>query len=136
MTTITAPYSPPSTVIRRALLADAAISGATGALMALGAAPLGGLLGLPVALLFWAGLSLLPFAAVLLYLARREPVAQRAIRGVIAYNWLWAIDSVLLLLSGWVDPTALGYVFVAGQAVAVAAFACIQSAAMRRARTA
>jgi hypothetical protein len=65
MTTITAASTTAPTLLRRALLADAIISGGTGALMALAAGPLSGLLGLPAGLLLWAGIVLLPFAAAL-----------------------------------------------------------------------
>jgi hypothetical protein len=45
---------------------------------------------------------------------------------------LWAIDSVLLLTTGWVSPSALGYAFVVGQALVVTAFCELQFTAMRR----
>ncbi|WP_437693715.1 hypothetical protein [Sorangium sp. So ce176] len=44
------------------------------------------------------------------------------------------IDSVLLLALGWVEPKALGYAFVAAQALVVALFAEAQVLGLRRAR--
>ncbi|ADO70125.1 hypothetical protein [Stigmatella aurantiaca] len=119
-------------LLRRALLADGAVSGATGTLMLVAASPLGGLLGLNVTLLRAAGLSLLPFAALLVFLSARAAIPQRLVWAIVGYNLLWAIDSVLLLVTGWADPTALGYLFTLGQALAVAAFAGLQYAGLRR----
>ncbi|HET9449607.1 MAG TPA: hypothetical protein VFO83_01930 [Aggregicoccus sp.] len=118
--------------LRRSLLADAALTSATGLLLALGAAPLSGLLGLPQPLLFWAGVSLLPFAGVVALLARRERAPRTAVRAVVLYNALWALDSVLLLALGWVHPTALGSAFVLAQALAVAGFALAQYAGLQQ----
>jgi hypothetical protein len=131
MTTITLSNSTPN-LLRRALLADAAVSGATGALMAVAAVPLSGLLGLPAALLFWAGAALLPFAAFLVWLGRSAGVPRTAAWSVVACNVLWAAGSVALLASGWVAPTALGYAFTVFQAVAVAVFAELQYFGIRR----
>ncbi len=119
--------------LRRALLADAVISGATGVMTMAGSAMLKDLLGLPPALMVYAGLSLLPFAALVAVLATRPQVSRPAVWAVIAYNALWAIDSIVLLMSGWIAPTLLGQVFVAGQALAVAAFAELQYVGLRRA---
>lgn len=121
--------------LRRALYADAAISGATGLLMMLGAGLLQDILGVPDSLLYYAGLSLLPFAALLVYLATRESLARPVIWAVIVYNALWAIDSILLLFTGWVAPTALGYAFISAQAVVVAIFAELQYLGLRRLQT-
>src|SRR5258706_2218977 len=54
--------SHPSTLLRRVLYADAAISGLSGLVMALDAAPLENLLAVPRDLLRTAGISLLPWA--------------------------------------------------------------------------
>ncbi|WP_437961192.1 hypothetical protein WME76_17205 [Sorangium sp. So ce119] len=120
--------------LRRALLADAIVSGATGLLMLAGAAPLAGVVGLPEALLRWSGASLLPFAAIVAWLGTRERPARAAVLAVVVANALWVIDSVLLLALGWVEPTALGYAFVAAQALVVALFAEAQALGLRRAR--
>jgi hypothetical protein len=61
-----------SPFLRRALLADALISGATGLLMLIGANVLASLLGLPEALLRYAGLVLLPYGSLVAYVATRE----------------------------------------------------------------
>lgn len=126
------PIVSPSPLLRRALFADAAVSGAAGLLMTLGAAHLAGLLGVPAGLLRYAGLSLLPFAAIITYLATRASLPRPVIWAVIVCNALWAADSFLLLLTDWVWPTALGYGFIIAQALAVAAFAEAQRLGLKR----
>jgi hypothetical protein len=122
----------PTTFLRYALLGDAAASGATGLLMVLGGGFLTGLLGLPEPLLRYAGLILLPYAAIIAYLGTRESLSRSAVWAVIVVNAIWVVDSVLLLLGGWVTPTTLGYAFVIFQAVVVAAFADAQYLGLRR----
>lgn len=121
----------PSPLLRYALLADALASGATGLLAFAGAGALADLLGLPTALLRYAGLMLLPYAAFLLWLGTRASIAPRTVYAVVAVNALWAVDSVVLLASGWVAPTALGIGFVLFQALAVAGFAAAQAYGLR-----
>lgn len=121
-----------STFLRRALLLDAAASGATALLAIAAAGLLEGLLGLPAALLRWAGLVLLPYVAFVVYAGTREDVSRSAVWAVIAANALWAVASALLLMSGWVAPTALGYAFVIGQALVVALLGELEYMGLRR----
>ena len=119
--------------LRTALQLDAAASGAM-ALLGIGAAPvLSPLLGLPQPLLFWAGIALLPWVALLIGLARHDAAPRLLVVDVIALNALWVAASLGLLASGFVAPTLLGMVFVVAQALAVAAFAVLQLVALRRA---
>lgn len=121
-----------SPLLRRTLIADAAISGTTGLLMIAFANTLSELLGVPVALMRYAGVSLLPFAALLVYLARRESLSRAVVWVVIACNALWAVDSILIMLIGWVEPTVLGQAFIIAQALIVALFAEVQYLGLRR----
>ena len=121
-----------STFLHRALALDAAASGATGLLMIAGAGLLEGLLGLPPALLRWAGIVLLPYVTFVAFTATRETISRPAVWAIIAANALWAIASALLLVSGWVTPTALGYAFVILQAVVVAVLGELQYMGLRR----
>ena len=116
--------------LRRILLADAATSAVTGVLL------LAELLALPADLLRFSGVVLLPFAALVAILATRKHLSRRAVQAVIAANALWAVDSVLLLVSGWVEPAALGVAFVIGQALVVALFAEAEYVGLRRAEAA
>lgn len=128
MSTMTASWN----LLRRALLADGVLSGATGALGLIAAVPLGSLLGLEVTLLRVAGLGLLPFAAFLVYLALQENPSRRFVWGIVGVNLLWVIDSILLLVAGWAEPTLLGYLFTGVQAAAVAVFAGLEYLGLRR----
>ncbi|AMS43581.1 MULTISPECIES: hypothetical protein [Aminobacter] len=119
--------------LRNVLHADALISGAAGLLMMLGAPLLSPLLELPAQLLFWAGLVLVPFVAMLVVIARRATVSKLVMIDIIAINVLWVVASFGLLVSGVVAPNALGIAFVVAQALAVAVFAELQFIGIRRA---
>jgi hypothetical protein len=121
-----------STFLRRALMADAAITGTTAVVLVVFATMIEDLLGLPASLLRGAGLSLVPFTALLVYLLRRDPLPRGAAWFVVVCNALWAIDSIVLLFTDWVDPTGIGQAFVVLQAVVVAGFAEAQYIALRR----
>jgi hypothetical protein len=118
--------------LRYALLADAIASGATALLMIAGADLLTGLLSLPVALMREAGLVLIPYVALVATVGTRETIARPAVQAIIALNVMWVAGSALLLVSGWVAPTALGSAFVIAQAAAVAMFAELQFIGLRR----
>ena len=120
--------------LRRVLLADAVSAVAMGLLLAAGAGMLEPLLGLPATLLREAGLVLLPIAAFVAYAGLRKELSRRLVWAVIVVNALWVVDSFVLLFSGWVAPTILGQVFIAGQAVVVAVFAELEFFGVRRAR--
>jgi len=121
-----------STFLRRTLWLDAAVSGATGLVMWLGADLLQAWLALPAMLFRGAGVSLLPFCALLIALAMRPELARGAIVAIIVANALWVVASIALLVSGQVAPTMLGYAFVVGQAVGVLGFAELQWVGLRR----
>lgn len=122
----------PSTLLRYALIGDAVASGATGLLLALGAGALTQLLGFPEPLMREAGLILLPYAAAVAYIGTRETMSRRSVWAVIALNAIWAADSMILIVSGWVSPTMLGYAFVLAQALVVIIFAEMQYFGLRR----
>ena len=118
--------------VRRILFADSLISGVTGALMAFAAPLLESWLGLPAPLLRVAGIALLPFAAVVGWLALQTSPARAGVQAIIAANFAWVAASILLLLVGGVDPTALGIAFVIFQAAVVGALGELQYMGLRR----
>ena len=122
-----------SPFLRFVLLADAATCAACGLLLSVGGGFLQNLLGLPASLMFYAGLSLFPFTAFLIYAATRKSISKPAVWAIIGLNLLWTIDSFLLLVSGSVEPTAFGYVFVIVQAVGVLMFADLEFIGLRKA---
>ena len=131
-TTLVATFTTPSPLLRRVLTADAVVTGLAGLMMVLAAIPLSTRYGLPVGLLRWAGMICLPFAAFDAWLATRKRLQRPAVFFVVACNALWALDSILLLLTGWVEPTAFGTVFVIAQAVVTAVFAELEFIGLRR----
>jgi len=126
-------HVPMSRPLRLILLADAAASGATAALLVAGAGLLESLLGLPVGLMREAGLLLIPYVVLVVFVASRPSVAVAAVNAIITINAVWTAASVLLLASGFVSPTLLGVAFVLAQAVAVGAFAVMQYVCLRQA---
>jgi len=130
------PMVHPSPLLRQALLSDAVTSAACGLLMLLGAGPLSGLLGLPEMLLRLAGAVLLPYAALIAYLGLREQLQRPIVWAVVIGNVIWTADSLLLLMSGWVEPTRAGYAFVIAQALVVLMYAELQYMGLRRSETA
>lgn len=121
-----------SPFLRLVLGADAVSCAAMGIVLLTAAGPLSGLFGLPEALLRGAGLVLMPFAAGLAALALRTHLPQMAVVAVIGLNLLWVADSVLLLVSGWCQPTMAGVAFVLAQAVAVLVVTELEWVGMRR----
>src|SRR6266705_2535436 len=121
-----------SPFLRRVLLADAAASAVAGLAMLLGAGLLEPLLGIAAALLRAVGLAFLAYAAVVAYLGMHVRVASPAVQAVVAVNALWAAASILVLLTGWIAPTPLGYAFVIGQALAAAVFGALEQMGLRR----
>ena len=122
--------------LRRALLLDAAASGGMGGLLLVAADPLGGLLGLPLPLVRAVGVFLVPFAALLWWVATRRHAVPAITRAIVMGNVLWVIASVWLLVSGLVKPTLLGELFVLAQAAAVVVFAYLEYRGLRFAQRA
>lgn len=121
-----------SPLLRLTLKADALAGGAIGLLMALAAQPLGELFGLPFILLLVAGIVLLPLALVLYWMSNQTVLPRTGVWAVIALNALWVLESIALLVTGYVQPTALGYAFVIGQALVVLLLAELEFFGMRR----
>jgi hypothetical protein len=97
-----------------------------------GAGALSGWLGLPANVLSYAGLFLMPYAALVAYVGTRPEIPRGAAWAVVTCNLIWAVDSAMLLVSGLVTPTALGQSFLIAQAAVVAGLAGLQYIALRR----
>jgi len=122
----------PGGLLRLALRLDAVVTGVNGAAYLLGASLLDGLLGLPTGLLRGVGAFLLVFAAaVWLVAARRQPNGA-AVEAVIGANVLWAVGSVVAVVTGFGSPTTLGAGWLLLQAAVVAGFAALQVTGLRR----
>ena len=116
-----------STLLRRTLAVDAATCAGFGVLLFLFHEPLAGLLGLPAAVLYHAGLALFPCAALMMIARNRHSLSWVVVAG----NAAWVVASVALLLL--TSPTLLGYAFVIAQAVAVAVLAELEYVGLARA---
>lgn len=118
--------------LRHVVLADGIISGAMGVLLFAASGPLSGLLGLPAAFLFWAGIALMPWMAALVLIARKDRMAGGAVETVIALNALWVLASIAVIVLDPFGLTVLGIAFVAAQALAVTIFADLQFFGLKR----
>jgi len=116
----------------RGLLAfDAATCLGMGVLLIVAATPLAPLLGLPQALLGWAGGLLLPSAALMAAGAALPSLRAALARLVVAGNLAWVVASVAVL--GLTAPSGLGIAFVLAQALVVAVLAALERRALRAA---
>ena len=122
-----------SNFLRYVLFADAATCVVCGLLLSIGGAFLRNIVNLPLELMLYAGLSLFPFAAFLVYAATRKSLSKPVVWLIIGLNLLWTIDSFLLLISGYVAPTTFGYIFVIFQAAGVLLFADLEFIGLRKA---
>ncbi|MEO9341096.1 hypothetical protein ABFT80_27270 [Mesorhizobium sp. SB112] len=122
--------------LRNTLIADAGVGLAAAALTIFGASFLSPLLNLPQGLIFWAGVALLPVAALLIAAARRSEIPRFWLREIVFINVAWVIASFGILIAGLVQPNALGIAFIVAQALAVGLFAELQYIALRRSRVA
>jgi hypothetical protein len=121
-----------SSFLRRVLMADGAISAVAGSVMFAGAGALEPLLGVPAGLLRYAGLSLFPWVAYVIYVATRDQLSRRSVWTVIALNAVWVVASVLLLVDGPVTPTMFGYAFILAQALTVAVLTDLEYVGLRK----
>jgi hypothetical protein len=128
-------FSHPS-FLRRVLIADAVSSAGMGVALLLSADYIDELLGLPAALLDYAGAALLPFTAFVVYVAARQTLSRPAVWAIIALNAVWVVDSLLIFVTGWLAPTGLGVAFIIAQAIFVGVLAELEYFGLRRAATA
>jgi hypothetical protein len=125
-------FNTPSPLLRRALLIDATLTAIAGIALVLAAGPLGAFVELPAAVLRIAGVIFIPFAALAGWLGTRPRVRRTLVFVVIVLNALWAVDSVLFLLAGWVETTPRGEWFVIGHAVMIGVIAEMEFLGLRR----
>ncbi len=123
----------PDGLLRRSLTADAVVVALSGLVLALGAGELADPLGLSVSFLRVTGICLFPYAGVLAFIATRSTITRSAAWTIVGLNVVWTFASILLLFTGWVDPTGWGTAFVVIQAFLVLAFADIEYLGLRRA---
>ena len=114
----------PSTFLKRALLADACVSGAVALLQIEAYKPLATYTGISSTLLLGTGVFLVGYVTLLIALAARESVWSSLIWLVIAGNLGWAIAA--LGVAALQPLAALGSAFALVHAVAVTIFAYLE----------
>ena len=129
-------YFRPTTFLRGVLAVDALSCAAMGLGLAAGANIVAGITALPVDLLRYAGIALIPCAAYLAFIASRESLPRLAVWAVIVLNGLWVVESLVTLMSSAVAPNALGYAFVIVQAAFVAVLAELEYVGLKRSESA
>ena len=122
----------PSLFLRRALLADAVVTGAVALLQTFGAGLLAPLLNLPQSLVLETGLFLIAYTALVGWLGTRRSMPKALVAIVIVGNAAWALGSIALMFSGSVTPSLLGYGFIAMHAISTGVFAELQYIGMRK----
>jgi hypothetical protein len=120
-------------LLRLALVADAAVTGANAVAYLAGAFVLDSVLGVPAELLLALGAFLAVYSGFVLRLATRPSIPRRGVMVVIDANVAWAAASLLVLGLDTFTPDAAGQIWIALQAVVVAGFAALQWIGLRRA---
>ncbi|MER7011935.1 hypothetical protein ABT324_10955 [Saccharopolyspora sp. NPDC000359] len=113
---------------RAGIVADGSFKALLGAACAIGAAPLGELLGVPVWLVLVSGAALLVCAAVEISYVRRRSNSTY-LRLMIGYDSGWLLATLAALLLVWSGATTGGEVWIGYQAIASAVFAAALLAA-------
>lgn len=129
-TVATAPQLP----LRRWLGLDALVTAGNGLAYLVLAGPLSDLLDVDRGLLLVLGAALVVYALDVGWLARRAVPSPRLVSLVIDVNAAWAVASVVVLVTGVLDPSTAGYVWIPLQAAVVMGFAVVQYGALRAVR--
>jgi hypothetical protein len=128
---------PVSLFLRRVLLFDAATCLITGTVMLTASGTVERLLAIPAPVSRVLAVVLLVFGAAVAWVATRRELPGStvwAVWAIVAMNALWAVESVLALAFGWLEPNSPGRAFIIAQAVVVAVIAELQFIGLRRAK--
>lgn len=120
--------------LKPVLMLDAASCLGLGLLLSAFSGPIAGLTALPAPLLLWAGLLLLPVAALIGWAATRPVPPAPLLALIVAGNAGWIAASLLVL--ALVPANGLGVALVLGQALAVAVLTLAEAAYLSRRRAA
>ena len=125
-------HTRPDAMLRLGLRLDAVVTGANGVAYLLAAPVLDDLLGLSPGLLRGVGVALLAYGAAVWLVGSRRSLRTRAAWAVVDLNVLWAIGSVVAVLTDTFTATTTGDVWLVLQAAVVAGFAALQVTGLRR----
>lgn len=119
-------------LLRLALRLNATFSGICAAASLIAAAPLAGALGISdPAVLLGLGFNLAVFAAFLIWLSVRSRIAPGLVWAVIVADALWVVGTIPIVAGDLLTP--LGDGVATGVALAVGAWAVLQTVGLRRA---
>ena len=121
----------PSSLLKKALAADAVVSGAVALLQLSMTDVLSRLLVLPRGLLVETGVFLMGYTLLLIVLARSARIWPALIVMIVLGNAGWAAGCAVLLGAGYLQPNAPGLAFIAAQAAAVLVFAGLEYLGLR-----
>lgn len=121
----------PSTLLRRALVVDLAVSAAVGLVQFIDADALSAVLSLPRPLLVETGAFLVAYAALLAAMARAPRLATALLGLVVAGNFGWSLAALALVADRVVAPSAWGVAWLAAQAAATAVLGAWEAAGWR-----
>jgi hypothetical protein len=125
----------PAGLLRHAILSNGIFCGVSGIILLLAAGPLATLLGIPAPLaLRGTGFVLGCYGVALFFLAGQQRINPKLALAVILLDVIWVIDSIVLLLSGWLPLTTAGMWIIGILALIVAGFAEVQYLGLRRMR--
>jgi hypothetical protein len=119
--------------LRQVLRVDAMLSGLTALALIADAAPLSTWTGLPPGALQAIGAALVPWTALLVWLASRAVVSSAAVGAVIALNFVWALDCALAAFGAFGAPAGVGVAVFAVQAFGTVVVAELEWLGLRRA---
>jgi hypothetical protein len=114
--------------LRSILRLDGVACLAMGVGMAALAPTLGAFTGLPPGFLLGAGVVLLPTGTFILTVALRREIPAWSVAVIVVGNAAWVLASIALPLLGLVQPNAIGWVLLLGQAAAVAGLTALEQA--------
>lgn len=119
--------------LRRVLQANAIFSAVTGIALVSSPRPLAALLGVAPVFLWPTGIMLIAYGGLLWFAATRAKNYRRLAWIATILDALWVVDSILVLITGWLPLTQTGWWIIVAQAVTVGVFAELQYLALRRA---
>ncbi len=121
-----------SPFLRKVIFADAATGVVAGVALIAGADLTHAMFGLPSELLFWSGIALIPFVAMLACILRSNSTA--LVPTLVGANFAWVAASLYVAFGPSFAPTLLGQLFVCAQAAVVFLLAELQAMSLRRGR--
>lgn len=119
-------------LLRLVLKLDAVVTGVNGLAYLALAGILDSIFGYPKGLQYEIGAFLAVYGVVVLFTATRPVVSRPAVQTYIVMNVLWAVLSIVALITGELHATLLGEVWGVLQALVVAGFAALQAFALSR----